>query len=443
MEPNSLFNPVTSMPAIARGEINISPLGVVNMAREFDGSWDFRGAKTKSYTHGLHSYPAMFIPQVARRLIQMYSKPGDKICDIFCGSGTTLVESIILGRDATGIDLNPLAVFLAKVKTTPLDPSLLTKAYFLIVEKSHQSEIKDVSLPKFPNLNFWFNEKTIAQLAKLKHIILKTTSGDTKDFFMATFSEVVRLASNTKNGEFKLVRMSTEKLQDWNPNVLNMFRKKAESNIAGMSDFFHEVPNNRHARIIIGDSSEDNKIPNNSIDLILTSPPYGDSRTTVAYGQFSRLSSQWIDLFEDPAEASQVDNQLLGGNKINDLSHNLKSAHLTAVIKTIARQDISRAKEVLSFFIGLNRCMEQAHSILKPKHYMCIVIGNRLVKQVRIPTDIIIAELGNEIGFTCETIIARNIPGKKMPIRNSPTNIAGQLADTMNKESIVVLRKLK
>ncbi|MFA5009981.1 MAG: DNA methyltransferase [Patescibacteria group bacterium] len=443
MEPNSLFNPATTMPALAGREINIAPLGATNMAREFDGSWDFRGAKTKSYTHGLHSYPAMFIPQVARRLVQSYSRPGDKICDIFCGSGTTLVESIVLGRDAIGIDLNPLAVFLAKVKTTPINPSLLTKAYFHIVEKYHQPDIVGITIPEFPNLNFWFNETTIAQLAKLKYVIRKTTSGDTRDFFMATFSEVVRLVSNTKNGEFKLVRMSSEKLRDWNPNVLNMFRKKAENNIAGMSDFFHEVPSDHRATIIIGDSSQDNKIPKNSIDLILTSPPYGDSRTTVAYGQFSRLSSQWIDLFEDPSEASKVDNQLLGGNKIGDLSHNLQSVHLIAALETIAQQDISRAKEVLSFFIGLNRCVEQAHSILKPNRHMCVVIGNRLVKQVRIPTDIIIAELGNEIGFTCETIMARNIPGKKMPIRNSPTNIAGQLADTMNQESIVVLRKLK
>jgi len=69
------------------------------------------------------------------------------------------------------------------------------------------------------------------------------------------------------------------------------------------------------------------------------------------------------------------------------------------------------------------------------------VVGNRLVKQVRIPTDFIIAELAEKIGFTCEDIIVRNIPGKRMPIKNSPTNIVGALEETMNKESIVVLRK--
>ena len=73
--------------------------------------------------------------------------------------------------------------------------------------------------------------------------------------------------------------------------------------------------------------------------------------------------------------------------------------------------------------------------------YFCLVVGNRLVKQVRIPTDFIIAELGENIGFVCEDVIIRNIPGKRMPIKTSPTNIVGALEETMNKESIVVLRK--
>ena len=55
------------------------------LQRRIDYSWDFNGAKTKPYTHGLHTYPAMFIPQVAKRLLLSYSQKGDTICDIFCG----------------------------------------------------------------------------------------------------------------------------------------------------------------------------------------------------------------------------------------------------------------------------------------------------------------------------------------------------------------------
>ena len=409
--------------------------------RRIDYSWDYRGENTKTYTHGIHTYPAMFIPQVARRLLEIYSKDGDTICDIFCGSGTALVESKVLGRNAYGIDLNPLAIFLAKAKTTPINPQRLTKEYFALLERLEKIKDGEIKKPNFKNLNFWFKEKAIIKLAKLKKAIQEIKDKAIRDFLMVAFSETVRYASNTKTGEFKLVRIKGEKLEKHDPDVFGIFRKKAEANITGVGEFYKEAKKDAWTKIIFGDSSKDNGIKENSIDCIITSPPYGDSRTTVAYGQFSRLSAQWIDVFDDPNEASGVDNELLGGKATKTLSHTLPSEYLNDSLDKIAKQDESRARDVLSFYIGLNDCLKRAHRILKPKKYFCLVIGNRLVKQVRIPTDFIIAELGEKIGLTCEDIFVRNIPGKRMPIKNSPTNIVGALEETMNKESIVVLRK--
>jgi site-specific DNA-methyltransferase (cytosine-N4-specific) len=409
--------------------------------RRIDPSWDYRGERIKSYTHGLHTYPAMFIPQVARRLLETYSNSGDTVCDIFCGSGTTLVESMATGRNAYGIDMNPLAIFLAKVKTTPVHPSKLTKVYVELLRRIECPKDENIETPSFKNLEFWFQKPVIETLAKVKSEIKNITDKDVQDFFMVAFSETVRLVSNTKNGEFKLVRMKKEKLDTFNPDVIGIFKKKAETNIAGMTDFYKDANSAAWTKIITGDSSQDNGIAAHSVDFILTSPPYGDSRTTVAYGQFSRLSAQWIDMFANPDDASQVDNLLLGGKPTKDLAHSLGSQYLVDVIEKIEKKDEKRARDVLSFYIGLNKCMEQAHRMLKKNTYFAIVIGNRLVKQVRIPTDYIMAELGEHIGFSCEDIFVRNIPGKRMPLKNSPTNIVGALEETMHKESIVILRK--
>lgn len=410
-------------------------------ARKIDYSWDYRGEKTKTHTHGIHTYPAMFIPQVAKRLLENYSRAGDIICDIFCGSGTALVESKLLGRNAYGIDLNPLAIFLAKAKTTPVNPSVLTNKYFKLLSEIEKPKDAEIEKPIFNNIDFWFKENTIIQLAKIKKAISKIKDEDIRNYFMVSFSETVRLSSNTKSGEFKLVRIKKEKLENYNPDVLGIFKKKTEANIKGMTDFFESASKKACTKIIYGDSSKANGIKNNSIDCIITSPPYGDSRTTVAYGQFSRLSAQWIDIFKDPNKASGVDNELLGGKATKTLEHALDSKYLKDSLNKIAKIDEKRAKDVLSFYIGLNDCLRQAHKMLKSKKYFCLVIGNRLVKQVRIPTDFIIAELGEKIGFTCEDIFVRNIPGKRMPIKNSPTNIVGAIEETMNKESIVILRK--
>ncbi len=409
--------------------------------RRIDYSWDYRGENTKTYTHGIHTYPAMFIPQVARRLLETYSKEGDTICDIFCGSGTALVESKVLNRNAYGIDLNPLAIFLAQAKTTPINSQKLTKEYFALLDRLAKIKDSDIKKPEFKNLDFWFKEKAIIKLAKLKKAIGEIKNKAIRNFLMVAFSETVRYASNTKTGEFKLVRIKQEKLEKHDPDVFGIFRKKAEANIARANEFYQDAKKGSWIKIIFGDTSKDNGIKENSIDCIITSPPYGDSRTTVAYGQFSRLSSQWIDMFDDPNDASGVDNELLGGRATKTLSHALPSGYLNDSLDRIAKQDERRARDVLSFYIDLNDCLKRAYKILKPKKYFCLVIGNRLVKQVRIPTDFIIAELAEKIGFTCEDIFVRNIPGKRMPIRNSPTNIVGVLEETMNKESIVILRK--
>ena len=409
--------------------------------RKIDYSWDYRGEKTKSHTHGIHTYPAMFIPQVGRRLLETYSEEGDTICDIFCGSGSALVESRLIGRNAYGIDLNPLAIFLAKAKTTPINPQKLTKEYVTLLDRVVKIKDNEIKRPEFKNIDFWFKDKVIMKLAKLKKAIREIKDETIQNFLMVAFSETVRYSSNTKTGEFKLVRVKGEKLEKHDPDVIGIFRKHAEKNIAGMADFYKDAKKDSWIKIIYGDSSKDNGIKANSIDCIVTSPPYGDSRTTVAYGQFSRLSAQWIDVFEDPNDASGVDNDLLGGRATKNLIHTLSSGYLKESLEKIAKQDEARAKDVLSFNLGLNECLKQAHRILKPGKYFCLVVGNRLVKQVRIPTDFIIAELAEKIGFTCEDIIVRNIPGKRMPIKNSPTNIVGALEETMNKESIVVLRK--
>ena len=409
--------------------------------RKIDYSWDYRGEKIKSYTHGIHTYPAMFIPQVGRRLLETYSKRGDTVCDIFCGSGTALVESKLLGRNAYGIDLNPFAIFLAHAKTTPINPQKLIKEYAAALERVEKIKDSETKRPDFKNIDFWFKDKVIVKLARLKKAIQEIKDVSIRNFLMVAFSETVRYSSNTKTGEFKLVRVKGEKLEKHDPDVVGIFRKHAEKNIAGMTDLYKDVAGDSWTKIIFGDSSKDNGIKANSIDCIITSPPYGDSRTTVAYGQFSRLSAQWVDVFDDPNDASGVDNELLGGRATKDLAHALQSDYLKESLGKIARQDETRARDVLSFFIGLNDCLKRAHKVLKPKKYFALVIGNRLVKQVRIPTDFIIAELGEKIGFTCEDIIVRNIPGKRMPIKNSPTNIVGALEETMNKESIVVLRK--
>ena len=96
-----------------------------------DPSWSFgwcTARQTGYITHCYHRYPAKFIPQLAARLIEEYSEPDDVVLDPFMGSGTALVEALVAGRRAWGIDINPAAVIASRAKTTPISPIKLRAA---------------------------------------------------------------------------------------------------------------------------------------------------------------------------------------------------------------------------------------------------------------------------------------------------------------------------
>ncbi len=397
-------------------------------------NWDFKEADTKEFTHGLHTYPAMMIPQIARRLIYLYGKEAKTLLDPFCGSGTSIVEASLIPaiKEAYGFDLNPLAFLISKVKTTPINIGIVGKELSKIINSKEYNE-----LPKFKNIEFWFKPKVIEQLAAIKTAINKIKDRDIKDFFLVAFSETIRNVSNTRNGEFKLYRMPEETLKKHNPYVVSEFEKIALKSIKGMKEYLKA---RTETDIKIHNLSSMNYLPLNkgSIDLIVTSPPYGDSKTTVAYGQFSRLALQWLD-YEDVAS---LDNRLMGGKASKELDVKINSQTLKEIIKRIADIDSKRAKEVLSFYEDFDKCVIQLDRVIAKNGYICFVVGNRTVKGINILTDKIMSEMFKARGnYKYITTHERAIPNKRMPKLNSPSNKVGQKVTTMCNEFIFVLQK--
>jgi len=410
--------------------------------RGIDHTWDFRGVDTKPHTHGFHTYPAMMIPQIADRLIDTYGKSAKYVFDPFVGSGTVLVESKLRKnvRTAIGVDLNPLALLISKVKTTPIKPSILLKIHSEILEKcSKDIQFPNkISVPNFNNIDFWFKPDVKIALATLKKQISRIKDEEIRNFFLVVFSETVRKVSNTRSGEFKLYRIAEEKLKNYKPNVLETFRKKSIENIEAMNSFYQKA-SSCDVQVMGTDSRDLKEIPDEEIDLIVTSPPYGDSRTTVAYGQFSRLALQWLG-FDDEL-VRQMDKESLGGRPTSNLEHDLGSATLIETLERIRSKDELRARDVLSFYVDFNDCVTEIDRISKHGAFLCFVVGNRTVKEINIPTDLIIAELFQKMGYIHHQTIVRSIPSKRMPKKNSPTNERGKLVTTMNEEYIVILQK--
>ncbi|MCJ2512770.1 MAG: site-specific DNA-methyltransferase, partial [Candidatus Thermoplasmatota archaeon] len=110
------------------------------------------GKQVSYATHGIHRYPAKFIPQIPRFCLESYSRVGDDVLDPFMGSGTTLLESYILGRNSYGVDIHPLARMIAKVKITPLDPGHLDSlANHLFARIKADEDDNSEWIPEIPN----------------------------------------------------------------------------------------------------------------------------------------------------------------------------------------------------------------------------------------------------------------------------------------------------
>ena len=417
-----------------------------------DSFWDFRGENTKEYTHCFHTYPAMMIPQVARELINKYKNKNTKlIFDPYMGSGTTLVEVKLANIDSIGTDLNPLARLIAKTKTEKLkaeeideikEKILLFKKN--IFEKEFDINKINISIPEFNIRDNWFNLVTLKELGLIKNFIENIENLKIRNFFLIAFTEIIRLVSYTRNGEFKLYSIGSEKKENFNPDTFKIFLEKLNKNYNSLKKYNSKISDTINAKIydfntIFG--IPNNILKNESVDLIVTSPPYGDSKTTVAYGQFSRLANEWLG-FNDSA---RLDSLLMGRQKAKE-SFRFGFPLLDNILDKIKQNDEKKLKkrelEVISFYKDYKSSINNISKVVKKNGIVCYVVGNRRVNNIELPTDEITKFFFEENDFKHIETIVRNIPNKRMPLKTSPSNKSGKIVKTMKQEYIVVMKKI-
>lgn len=457
-----------------------------------EGYWDFKNDDVREYTHGIHNYPAMMVCPISRNIIKIMKDITEinSLMDPFMGSGTVLVEGMLAGiTDVYGSDINPFAVYLSTVKTNRLDISELQKEvnelYDRILDRYSLYSIQideadgvirfkydldltakdgwgkeapvylrkyvednqlDIAIPDFKNIGYWFKPKAILLLSLIKEEINRIANKDIGDFIFVAFSETIRFVSNRRNGEFKMFRMKASKVDEFNPDVIKEFTTILNRNIEKMNSFI-EACDEKNVQTNIHISNESaatlGYVPDESVDLVITSPPYGDSRTTVAYGEYSRLSLQWLDLYDlSEKEIMGIDKSLMGGIKYrNGFEYNIPSKTLRESLEKIKDSDLERAGDVFSFYSDLRDSIKAIAQKTKSGGYQFWVVGNRTVKGELLKTDQIISEIAQSYQLEHLYTIDRNIINKVMPSQNSPTNEVGKKASTMTNEHIVVLRK--
>ncbi|CUS97257.1 DNA methyltransferase [Candidatus Chrysopegis kryptomonas] len=390
-----------------------------------DERFDFKNVPASSGIYAIHPYPAMFHFLVVRHLISEFSKEGDLVFDPFVGSGVSAGESLISGRNFWGCDINPLSILISKVRTTPLSYDSLLSA----LQKIINTRIKNFDFVNFKNIDYWFDDYVIYELSKLRKIIFDIEDEKLRRFFLVSFSETVRKVSKADPSEFKLLRRKKRVSK----NVFSVFKEISLKNIWNLTEFYRRNPP-KNSKIVLEEANVLDELPVEDVDLVITSPPYGDSRTTVAYGQFSRLSLQWLGIDE------KVDKTSLGA-KPREISCDLPSEILYTYLEKLRSEDRKRAEEVFSFYFDLFSAVRNISGKVRFGGIVCFVVGNRRVKGVELPTDKIATDFFKFFGFKHIKTVVREISNKRMPSQNSPKNIRGQKDFTMKYEYIVILRK--
>jgi len=325
---------------------------------------------TTYLTHNYHPYPCKFVPQIPKEIITKFSKEKDLVLDPFCGSGTTLAEASLLNRNAVGIDLNPVAVLSAKVKTTilnNLDKKIVKKFMKKInckTSKNFQDLIEinfdESFVPDFENLNHWFLPFVIKELAVLKKLILKVKNTKTRNFLLLAFSNViVPISKQDSETRYVAVKKNIKKYQ-----LFTIFSKKIEQMLE-RNDQYAKQRSKSKILVYHADSRKLPQVKNKSVKLILTSPPY---LNTFDYYLYHKLRIVWLGFSPKTMRDSEI------------------GCHHTS-----SKYDTGFA----NYKQALDDMLTEFHRVLADDGKVCLIIGDAQVEKRKIKILSLVEELAN------------------------------------------------
>lgn len=402
----------------------------------------YRQYRRKHDIHGIAAYPATMVAPVQYEVLKQlfeYDVP-ESVMDPFCGSGTALFEAGKIAAQENkdvaiyGFDVNPLATLITKVKMNGVTSSIsreidqIEKAWPTVQETDFA----------FPNMEKWFKAEVIRDLRKVRSLIQEVESVHDRCYFWVVLADTVRKYSNTRSSTFKLHIKQQQDISKIKSHVFCDFISRAKC----YSPLFERNKVDSNFSVVTCDSTAMMRsMEDDSIDLTITSPPYGDNATTVTYGQFSSLALRWMDCSDldmtgDELESySSIDTKGLGGGAKSKRSFTSDEGKI--LLPFI--EDIAEAKQlkVRRFFVDYFMSLNEISRVTKKT--IAITVGNRTVDKVTIPLDTITRLFLENRGFKVVKAAERKITGKRMPRRISHIN--GEPVNSMDKEYMLVMSK--
>lgn len=417
--------------------------------------WSFKNASRRRGAHALIHYPAMMVPNLQGSIlaaIKESSPKAQKVLDPFVGSGTVLVESMNLGLDFYGVDINPLAVLSCLAKSGPYFIDAFTDKAADLVSKIHADGITRHEAV-FLRRDKWFEPNVALGISKIARNVKNVNELWARRLFWLALARVIRTCCNSRNSTYKLhIKKAADINAEADPvkafvETIEAYKQHLKDQIADWSrnGVLKQGRYQKSVHIAAGDSTSTLRDAGQMFDVIMTSPPYGDNKTTIPYGQYAFLPLQWIPTEDiSPsikadvlANTHALDTASLGGSSKNatDRAEVLRSEFesVKQYLDKLSSKG-SGIKRFGAFFGDLAPCIEQICNSTNLGGYHAWTIGSRHIEGIRVPMEEILEEMLDKKGMDTIGRIHRSIHAKKMAARNN-------FSSTMNTEIIVLAKK--
>ena len=369
------------------------------------------------YTHSFFKYPCKFIPHIPNWAIEKYTNINDTVLDCFAGSGTTLVESVLMGRNALGVDFDKLSQLLCITKTKHLKKNEIEYIKRNVKNLFNNSIESSIKLPDIHNIDHWFSQSNIRYLSILKYNIYREKNNSVRNFLLVTFASIIKKVSNADEQSPKPYVSSKYKKKEY--SVKELFIKSVLNYLKVFE--LNDYKNLGTAKIISEDARDiNNSQYENKVDLAVTSPPYINA---FDYVRSLRLENVWLDFYGDEfiteIKKKQIGTESISSTEYKKALSKMGIQKLDKILNSIYKIDKKRAHVVFKYFMDMQENMRSVRKLLKSDAHYIIVVGDSIIRKIEVPTHEILIEIAEDNGYELENMFAYIIKNRYLRIPRS------------------------